>query len=248
MHLYFIRHAQSENNLLWLETGSAEGRKADPSLTAVGQQQAQHLANFLSRPTQLVDDPRANLHNQYGFGLTHLYCSLMIRTIQTGVVAAQACQLPLVALSNLHETLGLYLDDEATGEPIGQPGPNRTEFLAQFPDLTLPDEVGDAGWWNRPMEPRDETMKRAQAVLAFLLEKHGDTDDRVALISHGAFYQRFMTAVFDLPPQHLNLDSPHRYRFTINNAAITRFTFTEGATTLTYQNRVDFLPPELITP
>ena len=33
MRFYFIRHAQSENNRLWAETGTAEGRRIDPTLT-----------------------------------------------------------------------------------------------------------------------------------------------------------------------------------------------------------------------
>ncbi|MCB8942822.1 MAG: histidine phosphatase family protein [Ardenticatenaceae bacterium] len=248
MQLYFIRHAQSENNLLWLETQSAVGRKADPMLTAVGHQQAQHLAHFLAQTTSSPNGHTPDSLNRHGFGLTHLYCSLMVRTIQTGMYVAQACQLPLMALSNLHEVTGIYLDDETTGQPIGLPGPNRAEFLAQFPDLILPDEVGEEGWWNRPPEPRDETMNRAQAVLASILQKHGSTEDRVALISHGGFYQRFMTAVYNLPPEHLHHHSAYRYRFTIHNTAITRFEFGSDFTGLAYQNRVDFLPPELVTP
>jgi 2,3-bisphosphoglycerate-dependent phosphoglycerate mutase len=248
MELYFIRHAQSENNLLWTETGSAVGRKADPSITDTGHQQAQHLAQFLAQPVENTDRTGSDFQNRQGMGLTHLYCSLMVRTMQTGIYIARACQLPLVALPDLHEVSGLYLEDEATGERMSVPGPTRTEFLAQFPDLILPDEVGEAGWWSRPPEPRDETMIRAQAVLAYLREKHGGTEDRVAIISHGGFYQRFMTAVLDLPPEHLHLDSTHRYRFAINNVAITRIILGDDFTGLAYQNRVDFLPPELVTP
>ena len=247
MELYFIRHAQSENNLLWAETGSAVGRKADPLLTAVGHQQAQRLAQFVARPLQSSDKNGADYHNHLGIGLTHLYCSLMVRTIQTGMYVAQACQLPLTALPDLHEVTGLYLEDETTGERKGVPGPNRAEFLEQFPDLILPEEIGEAGWWSRPPEPRDETMVRAQTVWATLREKHGGTDDRVAIISHGGFYQRFMTAVYKLPPTHLSQDSAHRYRFAINNVGITRLVLGDEFTGIAYQNRVDFLPAELVT-
>jgi 2,3-bisphosphoglycerate-dependent phosphoglycerate mutase len=248
MELYFIRHAQSENNLLWTETGGAVGRKADPLLTAVGHQQAQYLAQFLAQPVEGTDSNGIDYQNRQGLGLTHLYCSLMVRTMQTGMYIAEACQLPLTALPDLHEVSGLYLEDEATGERQGVPGPNRAEFLDQFPDLILPEEIGEAGWWSRPPEPRDETMIRAQAVLASLWETHGDTEDRVAIVSHGGFYQRFMTAVLNLPPEHLAPDSTHRYRFAINNAAITRIFLGDDFTGLAYQNRVDFLPPELVTP
>jgi 2,3-bisphosphoglycerate-dependent phosphoglycerate mutase len=249
MELYFIRHAQSENNLLWAQTGSAVGRKADPAITAVGHQQAQYLAQFLARPVEGSDQDGSDFQNRQGIGLTHLYCSLMVRTMQTGIYVAQACQLPLVALPDLYEVLGLYLEDETTGERTSVPGLNRAEFLAQFPDLILPDEVSEeAGWWSRPPELRDEATIRAQVVLTYLREKHGGTEDRVAIISHGGFYQRFMTAVLNLPPEHLYLDSPHRYSFAINNVAITRIILEDGYTVLAYQNRVDFLPHQLVTP
>ena len=247
MHLYFIRHAQSENNLLWTETQSAVGRKADPLLTAVGHQQAQHLATFLSQPSQTVAEPHLNLHNYHGFSLNHLYCSLMVRTIQTGMYVAQVCQLPLVALPDLHEVNGLYNEDKATGKRIGVPGPNRDEFLAQFPGLILPDEVGEAGWWNQPPEPHEETILRAQRTLTYLLDKHGGTENHVAIISHAGFYQHFMTAVFNLPTTHLAPNSDYRYQFAINNVAITRLAFGNDYVGLAYQNRVDFLPPELVT-
>lgn len=247
MELYFIRHAQSENNLLWAETGSAIGRKADPLLTDVGHQQAQHLAQFLARPAHSDNNDGPDYQNHLGIGLTHLYCSLMVRTMQTGMYIAEACQLRLAALPDLHEVTGLYLEDEKTGERRGVPGPNRAEFLTQFPDLILPEEIGETGWWSRPPEPRHETMRRAQTVWTSLRQKHGHTEDRVAIVSHGGFYQRFMTAVFDLPTAHLAADSSHRYRFAINNAAVTRLVLGQDFTGLAYQNRVDFLPPDLVT-
>ena len=40
MQLYFIRHAQSENNWLFARTGSFDGRHEDPGITHLGQQQA----------------------------------------------------------------------------------------------------------------------------------------------------------------------------------------------------------------
>ena len=58
MRLYYIRHAQSENNALWDQTGSDEGRKHDPSLTELGWEQAMRAAHFvcgLSIP-QIMDD------------------------------------------------------------------------------------------------------------------------------------------------------------------------------------------------
>jgi len=248
MQFYFIRHAQSENNVLWERTGSSTGRSEDPELTEVGQQQAEFLARFLSgadSTPRLAQDTAAkvhvrDVHNVAGFGITHLYSSLMVRAVATGAIIAQALHLPLVAREDLHEVGGIYRKDEETEERIGQAGNNRAYFEAHYPDLVLPGSVGEAGWWNRPFEELEERPLRAQRFLRDLLERHGHTDDRVAVVSHGGFYQYLMAAV-------LNLPSREGYWFAINNAAITRMDFHEERIGLIYLNRVDFLSKELVT-
>ena len=49
MQLYFIRHGQSENNLLWDQTRSDTGRVGDPELTSNGQLQANLVAQYLAK-------------------------------------------------------------------------------------------------------------------------------------------------------------------------------------------------------
>jgi len=87
MQLYLIRHAQSENNALYERTGDSLGRNMDPELTDLGRSQAQFLARCLAQGSPNldgVDDP----HNRLGFGLTHLYSSLMVRAVATGCIIA----------------------------------------------------------------------------------------------------------------------------------------------------------------
>jgi len=246
VQFYFIRHAQSENNLLWERTGSSKGRSADPDLTAVGRRQARILANFLRgpEPTPVVEGH--DRQNLAGFGLTHLYTSLMIRAVASGTVVARALGLPLVARKDAHESGGLYLKDEQTDERIGQPGHNRAYFEAQYPDLVLPDSLGEGGWWNRPYEEREERPARARRFWQELFERHGGTEDRVALISHGGFYNHLLGTLLKMP-------EPERFWLSMNNAAITRIDFRDGSdgfaerVNVVYMNRVDFLPGELIT-
>lgn len=242
MQLYFIRHGQSENNLLWEQTGSSHGRSQDPDLTPVGRQQAERVARFLAQgdPAQIANARRRDPQNVGGFGLTHLYCSLMIRAVTTGTIVSRAVGLPLVAWVDIHEGGGIHLKDEQTGEHIGLPGKNRAYFEAHYPDLILPDSLGEEGWWNRPFESYEERPLRARRFLREFLARHGGTDDRVALISHGGFYNFLLRAIFDLP-------ADSNCWFSLNNAAITRIDFVGEDTILTYANRVDFLPPELIT-
>ncbi len=47
MHLYIIRHGQSTNNRLYLETGNDQGRVYDPELSDLGQRQAKCLGEYL---------------------------------------------------------------------------------------------------------------------------------------------------------------------------------------------------------
>ncbi len=255
MLLYVIRHAQSANNDLYTRTGGSVGRTADPPLTEVGHRQAQLLAAFLTAapPEPDGDSPPligeySTRHDRRGFGLTHLYCSLMTRAIQTAGYVAGATGLPLTALAEIHERGGLHEVDEATGEDSGVPGPNRAYFQTQFPRLLLPDELGEVGWWNRPKETLEESAPRARATWERLLARHRDTADRVAVFTHAGFFQSLMTALFTtdntLSAPHLNTS---RMGFGMSNTAVTRFDVEEETIILRYLNRIDFLPDELIT-
>ena len=243
MQLYFIRHAQSYNNALWARTWTNTGRKDDPELTDYGRQQIQVVARFLaehSGPPPTTGD--ASLQNIDTFGITHLYTSLMIRSMDTANAIGKSLNLRPVVWEDLHETGGIFLTDKETGERVGLPGKNRAYFEANYPNITLPDYLDGNGWWNRPFEGSEDRIIRAQRLLDTLKERHGDSEDRVAVVSHGGFYNYFMAAVLQLP-----IASPSSFWFSLNNVAITRIDFEEGRTRIAYNNRVDFLPPELVT-
>lgn len=240
MQFYFIRHGQSQNNALYARTGSWQGRDHDPELTDVGRLQADHLARFLQPSDPLSDSNDSDPLNSAGFGITHLYSSLMIRAAATGSIVAEALDLPLVAWEDLHEGGGIYLDDELTENKIGQPGPNRAELETRFPRLVLPDSLNEAGWWNRPFEDPEQRPIRARRFLNDLIERHRNTGDRVAVISHGGFYNHFLGALLRLPERD-------GFWFELSNTGITRIDFGEDRVYLLYANRVDFLPKEMIT-
>lgn len=242
MQFYFLRHAQSENNLLWAQTGSHSGRSEDPELTAVGWQQAEKLAQFLCRPGGAGSEPESSydIQNVHGFAITHLYSSLMLRSVATGLVVAQAVDLPLVAWEDLHEVGGIHMFDESTGDHVGLPGKNRAYFEARYPGLVLPESLGEEGWWNRPYEEREQRPLRARRFLEQLLARHGNSEDRVAVVSHGGFFRHVMQAMLDLP-------QGQSYWFSMNNAAITRIDFGDGGISIRYLNRLDFMPRALIT-
>jgi 2,3-bisphosphoglycerate-dependent phosphoglycerate mutase len=261
MQLYFIRHAQSTNNSLWDDNGSNHGRSEDAELTDKGRRQAGMLADFLRQADANSAPSDLDPHNASGFHFTHLYTSLMVRAVATGVHLARALDLPLVAWPDLHESGGIYLEDARSGRRIGRAGKNRAYFEAHYPDLVLPDSLGEAGWWNRPYEQLAQRWSRAERVRRELMRRHATTDDRVAIIAHGGFYNHFVEALLHLPRHtpgrvprrlrdvlvRLKLARVERHWFALNNVAITRIDFRDGVTQLMYLNRADFLPGDLIT-
>jgi 2,3-bisphosphoglycerate-dependent phosphoglycerate mutase len=241
MQLYFIRHAQSENNVLLDQTGSNEGRSIDPELTDLGCQQVKVLADYLSisqhgNPANKVTD----LQNIQDVHLTHLYTSLMVRAVATGVEISKTTGLPLIGWVDLHELGGIYHKNPQTGIKEGLPGHNKSYFEQRFPALHLPDSLGDEGWWNRSHEGELDGLSRARNVYQEIIARHGRSDDRVGLISHGDFYQMFLSGVFGLPVGKPLL-------FELNNTAITRIDFEVHRIRVVYLNRIDHLPGELIT-
>jgi 2,3-bisphosphoglycerate-dependent phosphoglycerate mutase len=240
MQLYFIRHGQSENNLLWHRTGSSDGRSEDPELTGLGHQQAYALAQHLCQSSQNNGMKDHDSQNVEGFGITHVYSSLMVRSVATGAIVARALDLPLVAWEDLHERGGIYVRDAQTDEPIGVPGKNRAYFQTHYPDFILPDYLDDAGWWDRPYEEPEQRRARAERFLRDLLSRHGGTEDRVAVISHAGFYNELLATLLAMPQQD-------GYWFILNNTAISRIDFHAEWVDLVYMNRADHLRPDLVT-
>lgn len=247
MELYFIRHAQSENNALWVRTGSWRGREPDPGLTEPGHRQAERLAEFLARPGREVPSPPARHHNRHDFHFTHLYCSLMRRAVLTGGYIASALELPLVGWEEIHERGGIFVHDEETDEPQGLPGRDRAYFEENHPELTLPDSFREDGWWNRPFEAVEEVPDRARRFLEELSARHLDNGDRVAIVSHGGFYQALLMVLLGFEGDADGFGEEGDVFFAMNNAAISRIDLDENGAVLVYQNRVDHLPAGLIT-
>ncbi len=239
MQLYFIRHGQSQNNALYASGQPVTYRTHDPELTEIGRQQAELLAAHLAQTGPAPSPDGRDPQNRAGYGLTHLYTSLMVRSVATGTILAARLGLPLHAWVDWHEEGGLFLETEP-GVFEEKPGYGRDYFARAYPALGLPETLTDAGWWGRGLEPQAERPLRARRVLADLLERHGGTDDRVAVISHGGFFNHFMAALLGLNP-------PYPLHFHMNNTAIARLNLTPAGRHVGYQNRCEHLPAELIT-
>jgi 2,3-bisphosphoglycerate-dependent phosphoglycerate mutase len=243
VNFYFVRHGQSQNNLLWAQSDSYDGRVADPELTATGKQQAKRVARFMAAPDSAATFVREGVRS---FRITHIYTSLMERAVATGHEIAEALDLPLLTWIDIHETGGLFLYDEETDVRTSESGHSRSYLLEHYPRLILPDTVTEAGWWNRPFESKEERAPRARKVLSELVQRHGESDDGVVFVSHGGFFNYLLRAIFGLPERAPDKDFDDVW-FAANNTSITHIVFNSDQRVLTYLNRTDFLPVDLLT-
>ena len=220
MELYLIRHGQSTNNARW-ETldGRSTVPVSDPTLTEKGVRQAELLAEFLAFPKENEEDFWRDPQNRHGFGLTHVYCSLMKRAIHTGSIISRRLGLPLRGLPDAHEVGGIFrelvVDDLVETRRGGKE------------DSSLP-------------------LLRAQEVLNWIKERHMGSDDRLAIVTHGGFSNYLMRAMLQISPEEPD-NRKLGYRLIYNNCAISRFDFIDNRVFMVYNNRADFLTDELIT-
>jgi broad specificity phosphatase PhoE len=241
MELYLIRHAQSTNNALT----DQRDRVSDPPLTDLAHRQVQLLAEHLACGTNF--EPKlgwsveaTGSRGRRGFEINRLYCSAMWRALQTAGPIGEALGLTPEVWLDLHEQGGIFLDQSDGGSRLCYPGKTRAEILATFPHYQLSDDITEEGWWHNPYEEWPACHGRAIKVAKRLWE-WADRDERIALVTHGGFLDALIKALFN------NLPSPHFF-YHHNNTAITRLDFYPGNHLgLRYLNRVDHLPPELVT-
>ena len=233
--LYLIRHGQSGNNAL----ADQRQRAADPGLTSTGHAQARRVAAYLQEQPDKTD-VRDGSSGVVGHGIERLHCSAMLRALQTAQPIATALGLEPEVSLDIHESGGIWLDSEDGRGPIGGPGLRRSEFASQFPGFALPPAATEDGWWNRPMEQPEEMVARAARVAAAIRGRLAGANERVALVSHGTFLNMLIA--------HLTFGAPVDKFFMGNhNTGISRLDFTSDRVMLRYLNRIDHLPPELVT-
>ena len=241
IELFIIRHAESGNNSL----GDNRARVVDPSITDLGQRQAAILAQHLATGSTQDLIPgaapgSARAVPRKGYGITSLYCSPMLRSLQTAHPIKEALGLIPKVWVDIHERGGMFLEPGEDQESVGHPGMTRPEILAKYPDYQLPPGITGEGWWNRGREDPATAAGRAIRVAEDLAAMSG-TEERVAIITHGAFMNILFKALLDqLPGNHIY------YRH--NNTGISRVSIRKGsATEVISLNRLDHLPSDLVS-
>ncbi len=242
MQLYFIRHGQSTNNVVYAETGSHVGRVPEPELTELGSRQAEAVANyFAQRPTTVpIEERYLDWGNLLGVGITHLYTSLMVRAVETAQAIASATSVKAVACRELYETGGVTSFCAEKNAWEGLPGNTREYYENRFPELLLPEDWHSEGWYNKPFEEAHLRAERAARVIARLVDEHSDNKDVVACVTHAGFHDHLVKVI-------LRLRHEGPLLFPLNNCAITRIDWCNGQPCLVFLNRICHLAEEEVT-
>ena len=221
MEFYLIRHGQSVNN------ASPDALEPDPGLTNIGREQAGCVGKALQDK-----------------GIHRLYCSPMLRALQTAEIIGRMLSLPPHVYVGLHEWDGIW---EASVGRYGAtlPGLSRTQMREICPHVVLPNDVTGEGWLFSEWENVDLMLQRAFHDSKVFIRQaeaiHGESQERVAVVSHGGFLATMICAFLDLPP---NDDPDH---FAHRNGAISKIRKTRESTQLRYMHRISHLPKKMLT-
>ena len=240
MELFIIRHGQSGNNAL----ANIRDRSVDPPLTDLGERQAEMLGEYVARGEnqELSRETTGNTKYElrHGLGITSLFTSPMYRSLQTVQPVSRASGLAPRIWVDIHEEGGMFLNHSSDEGLVGYPGRTRSEILAEFPDYVLPTSFDETGWWNKDHEDPASLLVRATKVSEQLREM-AKTEDRVAIITHGAFMNALLNAIFG------QISEGHMY-YRHHNTAISRFYVDgDGRFEILYLNSTVHLNPESIS-
>jgi len=172
-----IRHAQSMANAAGEDI---EGE--DSYLSELGERQAKKLAcAFIDGRLPKPD---------------HLCTSLMARAVQTIAPTAEAFDMDVTGILDSYEVGGVTQDTESGS--IG--GLGRADLVRLCPQLILPPEASEYGWYTDVIEDQVQAWPRACEVAESLMDRYGSTNDLVAMVSHGMFMQLIMRALMRWTP------------------------------------------------
>jgi broad specificity phosphatase PhoE len=155
-----------------------------------------------------------------------LYTSPMSRALETASALAGTTGLAPTVLVDMCEHR----------VEAGFRGFSRSFLEARYPTLTLPDACTEEGWWNGEEECETALYDRAGRAAALLVERHGETDDRVLLVTHGGFASALVSVLLGLAPCGF-------MRFWHHNAAFTRLNLYRDGVCLHKLNCTWHVPP-----
>jgi 2,3-bisphosphoglycerate-dependent phosphoglycerate mutase len=180
LKIYFIRHAESLTNSLPKHPNFDFEDSAsiyDSGLSPLGCQQAENLADYLSK-FEVVPQ----LHES---NAKIVYCSAMHRTLLTSQCLQRALGVNPTIWVDLHEVHPCGKEKNATK------GMTRTEIESKFPGFGIPENVTEQGWFlNEQPETEEEAWQRADRVwerLRCMSEMDVYQGKSIIIVTHGLF-------------------------------------------------------------
>ena len=223
MELYLIRHGQSTNN-------RGDARVPDPPLTEIGKQQADKAGRALKH-----------------LGITRLYCSAMLRGVQTAAIVGEHLELAPHVFVGIHEWGGIW--EHCVDRGIKQlPGMTRSQLRDICPSVVLPNDVTDEGWWfpSCDSDGRAPALDDAQILqsvnrnclefIAHLDQHHVGEDEKIGAITHGGSGSILLGTLLEMPLPKKTLN-----RFPHNNTGISKIRRIHDDTQFLYLNRTRHL-------
>lgn len=219
MQLFLVRHAESENN-----ARPNYLRVEDPAITPVGRLQADALARWAK-----------------SLKIDVLITSPFRRTLQTANIVGQVAELPQALVwHDVFERGGCYCGYEDQGIE-GRPGLGRSSILVELPTAVLDDSISEEGWWfGRAQETEQETLCRATAVIARIIEMFSGSGQNIFAILHADFIRTMLIQMLDG-----SADATHFGP--LRNTGITKVDYDGARWRLDWLNSVTHLPARLIT-
>lgn len=242
MHLLFIRHAESKNNviaeMITKELGAnpygpnnnghalAEydrRRSMDPELSPLGQKQA----GLLPHHPHLLD---IHFEHLAAAGRVRVITSPMQRAILTSRPLLASVHPPLRAtmVADVCEKGGSYTRKD--GQNVADPGKGRSALAALWGSThDVPAAIPEHGWWQthckgeEDSEAFEQRLLRAKEWIHGLVEAYkadpATTPDYTLIVSHADFIDAILTKLLGLPAGHA------KYVFYSSNTSISHVEF-----------------------
>jgi broad specificity phosphatase PhoE len=156
-----------------------------------------------------------------------LYSSPMSRALETAAAIAEAIGLEPAVFVDCCEHRGL---ERFRGFP-------RSLLAQRYPQITLPDDCTEEGWWTGAYEDEAALYARAGRFAAMLRAEHPVVNDRILLVTHGGFGSALLSVLLGLPPCGY-------LRFDMDNAAFSRIDLAPGFAQVRAINSTWHLPVE----
>ena len=242
LNVYFVRHAESQNNALHKTVkNKAEYmrlRSSDPKLSKIGEKQAEALKFKMAREVQ-------------NGSKVSMWVSPLHRTLLTAQPTAKALNIKPIVDTELFELYGCF--QQVNGLQVPFPGKTREEISIEFPYYDTRSVRADGWYATKDFETHEECVVRASRLVRRLRKEvrrlqttEDDTHDEhnIIIVSHGNFLSEVLKSI---------LGTSNDVGYSCGNASVTKLTlmcdeFGDTALSVGYIFAVDHLESDsLIT-